>query len=111
MPERFIGYKRLTFKYSEGYKHLDRSEYLGTFKVLGGERLRWSDDGESRDRRLTVVAPRGVAPRDAVAAIEDAMSYGCQCEHDCCGHWQSRARARRTKGRDYAVEIHEYPNV
>jgi hypothetical protein len=113
MPEILYAHKPLTSQYRSGWSHLERSEYVGAFKLLGNsfDNVIYSADGEHRTRLLSVVAPRGVKKRDAVKALEFELDYGCRCEHDCCGHWQARARAKKVKGRKYFVEISEYMNV
>lgn len=94
-----------------GHRSQTRDVEVGAFKVLDGNRVKWHDDGTSRERIVHVVAPRGMQQDLAEEALRDMFRYQCHCEHDCCAHWQASASARRINGRDYSVNIWEYMNV
>lgn len=114
MPYYFEGYKRITHKFNEGWKDLDQQEYIGRFKQLGIKAggVHYTDDEGSTDMKLTFVAPKGVNAEDAIEVIRNELSYGCRCEHDCCGHMQSYGRdIKRVKGRIFTAVLHRYPNI
>jgi hypothetical protein len=112
MATKFSGYKRVTHGFTDGWKSEAEHAHIGEFKELGSNRVSYSDNGESADRRITFVAPRGTSSKDAIAVIRNHLSFGCRCEHDCCGHTQGYATdVRRTKGRRFSAVLHTYINV
>ena len=116
MGNRFDGYRRLTYQFNDGWKGEDAHEYIGEFLILQCRcRPFGSQDmsgGEAGDRVYTVRVPRGVCQGDIINALQDAFTSGCRCEHDCCGHMQTRANLpRRVKRRQWVVVVRCYHNV
>ncbi|WP_321966984.1 hypothetical protein [Burkholderia cepacia] len=112
----FPGYKRLTHRYAIGWQHLDEHEYLGEFRVLNVRNFPLSD-GDVEDvgeRVYTIRVPRLVSDSDIRAALVSELSYGCRCEHDCCGHTFVNVRHRdvvRVKQRRWVVRVRIQRNV
>jgi len=100
-------YKRTTHKYRDGWRHLDRSMYVGTVKVLQGRVVREAEDFDDGGEVLhRVVAPRDLRDVDLSRAIIDTMGgNNCQHEHDCCGCELRHVTVTRIKPRQYAVVI------
>lgn len=44
-------------------------------------------------------------------SLGDVCSFGCRCEHDCCGHVQGSAVANQLSPRHYSVRVRKYHNV
>ncbi|KWN05905.1 hypothetical protein WT83_27895 [Burkholderia territorii] len=112
----FRGYKRLTHHYALGWEHLDEHEYLGDFRVLnvryfpsaGGD---YDDLGE---RVYTIRAPRLLSEADIRDTLVSELSFGCRCQHDCCGHAFAhvyRQDVKRVKRRRWVVRVHVHRNV
>ncbi len=116
MGIRFEGYRRLTFQFNDSWKDEDEHQYVGEFMILKCRirhpSLQDSSNGEAGERIYTVRVPRGVSRDDIINALRDSFTYGCRCEHDCCGHLQSYAYLpRRQKRRTWMVEVRSYYNV
>lgn len=109
----FSGYRRTTFKYSDAYKDLDNSEYVGEFRLLNSSEERYLGKyGDSAEQYLRLKAPKGATKNDVREVAHDHFSYHCRCEHDCCGHWQiSVGRVYRSKRNEYIVKVSMYQNV
>ena len=116
MGNRFDGCRRLTFQFNDGWKGEDAHEFIGEFVMLRC-RIRPPSDkeaghGAAGERIFTVRVPRGLSRGDIIHALQDVFTTGCRCEHDCCGHLQTRARLpRRSKRREWVVEVSRYYNV
>lgn len=110
---KFSGYRRTTFKYSDAYKDLDGSEYVGEFRLLSFSKERYLGKyGDSGEQYLRVKAPKGATKDDVRQVADDFLSYHCRCEHDCCGHWQrSIGKVYHSKRNEYIVKVHLYQNV
>lgn len=112
MTHKFNAYKRTSFNYAEGWKHLDDSELVGRFHELSASARDYGPDdgnswyGECWDRYFRVKAPLGASFDDINAALRDAHSHSCRCEHDCCGHVSARVRSvKRIRRREYRVIV------
>jgi hypothetical protein len=99
-------FTRKTFKYADGYSHLDDSEYLATVKltppklVQGGDHL-WASKNILQHLRL----PVGADPKLYAKALEDTMGGSrCRHEYDCCGCATRRIFTRMLSKRDMLVE-------
>lgn len=69
------------------------------FQALAGK----GDDESKRTFSLLLVTSQE-SPNAIRDAIHDTMRHQCQCQHDCCGHWQSSVnRIRRLKSGLWAV--------
>lgn len=102
---------RKTFKYNEGYKDLDKWLDIGTFSYLSSKAYetngQWSFDAVCRIRIDSKADKR---------TIEDAIYYqfpkGCQCEHDCCGHFFSYVTdAKHIRRKEWVVKMHWTRNI
>jgi hypothetical protein len=100
-------YERLTHKYNPGWSHLDRHEYAGTVKVLGGRTTYLAADYDEGDTWLyRVVAPRTLKGTDLTQALRDSMGgSSCQHEYDCCGCASRHASVKRINPRAYSVRV------
>lgn len=120
-------YARLTHKYRAGWSYLDRHEYVFDLKLTPRKLVNRTDDGDldhilfgrisakqrEQARKVWEELPRqdrGQFKHWLRAAIGSAFDSGCQCEHDCCGHYQSYAMARMY-GRNVVVKVHSYRNI
>jgi hypothetical protein len=95
--------RRITHRYNEGWSHLDQHEYIGTARVLS-RKPHGSEDYESK-KTFSLLLVTSKEPLESIKeAIEDTFRHACRCEHDCCGHIQSRVnRVRRLKSGLWAV--------
>jgi hypothetical protein len=108
MPFNQSMYERKTFKYRPGWAGLDRSEYVGTVKVLAPTKIEEPSEDDDIScgpvYRFRVVARSADKGKDFTAAIEDTLGgSSCQHEYDCCGCVSRFVRARRVSAREYAV--------
>lgn len=133
-------YARLTHKYTTGWAHLDRQEFVGLFFVTEPRVTSMDDDGDYRSivhgkLRLDTLAnarklwrkhaPKDWVPRHAKRGtkpsrvpfklwlrgqIGEGFADGCRCEHDCCGHYQRYARVF-LEGRHVRVLVTSYQNL
>lgn len=111
MSYEFSGYARKTFRYDQGWKELDRYEFVGWFRVLKSRHTE-SRDQDTGKQFLLVRAPSGVQDELVIDALSNEFSFSCRCEHDCCGHWSSYVRdVRHVKRREWRVTIHHHQNV
>lgn len=109
--------RRLTHKYRTGWDYLDDWQYIGGARILRAHKvprpLYYGEDFEDGYRRtFTVRVESGASRRDVVRALEDTFTFGCQCEHDCCGHEFCRfVDVRHTKRKEYLVTQHVLFNI
>ena len=120
-------YARLTHKYRAGWSHLDRHEYVFDLKLTPHKLVNRTDDGDldhllfgrisakqrEQARKVWEKLPRqdrGQFKHWLCRAISSEFVSGCQCEHDCCGHYQSYA-ATAIYGRRVVVNVHSYRNL
>jgi hypothetical protein len=103
--EWFDLHVRLTRKYRIGWDFLDKSHNLGEARIIKSGRDRSDHDGFRRCHLLEVRAP-GYRPENIEKSIFDSMSFGCNCEHDCCGHFFGQpVKIRRLSPTRYAVIV------
>lgn len=120
-------YARLTHKYRAGWSHLDRHEYVFDLKLTPHKLVNRTDDGDldhllfgrisAKQREQAKAVWEKLPSRDRgqfkhwlSRAISNEFVSGCQCEHDCCGHYQSYASAN-IYGRRVVVNVHSYRNL
>jgi len=92
-----------------------RGEYVGTFGVLKYGRWIMNDSDscldESGERKITIKVPKGLDNRTMYEVVNNQMRESCNCEHDCCGHWQTHVRnIKHTKRQEYIVTLYSYRN-
>lgn len=96
---QFTVTKRLTHKYVDTCRHLDRHVTLGTVKLTPMRMVREPDtldDGGEYVRFATLPAyMRGREAREALA--ENLSKWGCTHEYDCCGCELTRTTAHPTR--------------
>lgn len=122
---------RLTHGYVEGWKHLDTHIWVCIAQSTKAKRVSGDKYGDSETMKAVVtLSPLALKAAKAnyrqvrrhfkqiptfsrflTYAIGSALSGGCQCEHDCCGHWQYGANAVQTKRREFVATINCYRNV
>lgn len=82
--------KRETHNYTSAWKHLDRWSDIGEASVVAfGDESDPDSNGEAGSGWSLVRIDRlepDFTVQDAIEALADEYSYGCKCEHDCCGH-------------------------
>jgi hypothetical protein len=98
-------YKRLTRKYRDGFRHLDKEEFLATVSVTPPKQL---EEPKSYDDGGVIVqharAPAGVDLKVLMQAIRDTMGgSGCQHEYDCCGCESRLVQVNHVGGRRLVV--------
>ena len=120
-------YARLTHKYRAGWSYLDRHEYVFDLKLTPYKVSHLHDDGavdhilfgriSAKQREQARKVWEGLPRQDRgnfkhwlSRAIAGEFAGGCQCEHDCCGHYQSYASAN-IYGRRVVVNVHSYRNL
>lgn len=120
-------YARLTHKYRAGWSHLDNHEYVFDLKLTPPRLLRAADNGDidqvmhgrlnTKQREQAKAVWEKLPSRDRPPfkhwlrdVIAGAFDRGCQCEHDCCGHYQSYA-VGDIYGRRVVVTVHSYRNL
>lgn len=120
-------YARLTHNYAAGWAHLDQWEHLFNLKLTPPRLLRAADNGDidqvmhgrlnTKQREQTKAVWEKLPSRDRPPfkhwlrdVIAGAFDRGCQCEHDCCGHYQSYA-VGDIYGRRVVVTVHSYRNL
>lgn len=110
-PPPFHLSKRLTYHYTTGWDHLDKWHEMGTARIIR-EGKRREEDESMRVLQIVEVKAEGYRPANIIHALRDAMSFGCRCEHDCCGHFfGGPARIRKLRGNRYAVLLTASRNV
>lgn len=65
--------------------------------------------------RIEVVSmrmPKGTAATNPQlrSAIREEFTYGCSCDHDCCGHWFGYPGQIHIKGRNVTFVIRSQRN-
>ena len=107
MPQSINLYERLTHVYNDAWRHLDRSQYVGTVKQLGPTRVipaEGYDDGGQYHFR--VVAPTELKSINLSQSIRSTLSNSeCTHEYDCCGCVRTSARVRRLTPREYSIKV------
>ena len=121
-------YARLTHKYVNGWKDLDRHEYVATVKLTPRRVTSEDDDGGYTAVTSGRVTSKALAQAHAMwrhlpaelrgpsfrrwfaNAVASEFDHGCRCEHDCCGHYQSYGTGRM-EGRTVVVRIRAYRNL
>ena len=98
-------YKRLTHKYNLGWRHLDKSIYMGSVKLTERRVL---EEGNGHDEGATYIQyariPAGARIKDVLQALRDTLTHsGCQHEYDCCGCASYRVRVKRYSTRQVLV--------
>ena len=102
---------RLTHGYNSGWSHLDKWHSLGEARVIANGKRRENFDSYRLLQIVEVIAP-GYRHKNVIRALQETMSYGCRCEHDCCGHFSGYpARIRKLKTGKYAVMMSGSRNV
>lgn len=102
---------RLTYGYNSGWSHLDKWHDMGNARIIAAGKHRESHDSFRQLQIVQVDAP-GYRPRNVMRALRETMSFGCRCEHDCCGHhFGGPVRMRKLRGNRYAVLISGHMNV
>jgi hypothetical protein len=103
MQDRIQLERQTSHRYNDAWAYLNNHEHVGTARVLTSK-PHGKSDGESK-RTFSVLLVTSQEPTDTIAkAIRDTMRHSCRCEHDCCGHWQSRVNhVRRLKSGLWAV--------
>lgn len=84
----------------------------GKAKVLRGKRRVFNEgiDATVHQRYRILNAPTD--RREAVDLIREYFSYGCQCEHDCCGHWfGSPNQIRKVRKGTYTFNVTSLRNL
>jgi len=80
-------YARITHGYADGWRHLDKDEFVGTVKMTPAvqtEAPKDYDDGGAYVQYAR--APSGVNLDLLKQALRDTMGgSNCRHEHDCCG--------------------------
>lgn len=109
--EKIELFLRRTRRYNDGWAHLDEQEPIGTARHLSSKQTKKDADG-CTTLSLFMVSSSASAD-DIESALYDTLTSACRCEHDCCGHMQSRvSRIRRLgKGSLFAVRISNYRNI
>lgn len=110
-PEPFSLSTRITHRYNVGWSHLDKWHDMGTARVVDMGKRRESEETYRQTQIIEVKAP-GYRPRNIMRALRETLSFGCRCEHDCCGHYFGGPTHIRPLGKDlYAVIIKASMNV
>lgn len=81
--------ERITRRYVDDYRHLDRNDDVGVYKLLThfspGEEPEFDESWE-RILEVEVAYPRTITFKRFKQIIHDTFSkHGCACSHDCCG--------------------------
>jgi hypothetical protein len=121
---------RLTFQYVQGWAYEDQWVSLASAKVTGATLVGITERGAFDETRLV----RHLVTLDAANWAQAKAVYrrhqpgptftrwlanmasqhfacGCRCEHDCCGHWQTRVSARYIGKRRLSLELHNFRNL
>jgi hypothetical protein len=110
-PDPFSLSMRLTYGYNSGWSHLDKWHDMGSARIVDLGKHREDFDSFRQVQIVQVDAP-GYRPRNVMRALRETMSFGCRCEHDCCGHFfGGPARIRPLAGNRYAVLMSGHRNV
>lgn len=112
----FDGYKRISFKYNEGWKNNDEHRYVGEFRILKIRSISNANadisSGDADGCIYTVSAPKGASKEDVINVLQNHFTWHCRCEHDCCGHILTGVYSiRRTKRKEWLVEVVRRYNV
>jgi hypothetical protein len=102
---------RLTYGYNSGWSHLDKWHTLGEARIHAEGKNREQFDSARVLQIVRVNAP-GYRRENVIRALRETMSFGCRCEHDCCGHlFGGPTRIRPLRNGDYAVLMSGHRNV
>lgn len=126
MPYIFNAYRRNSFRYVDGYRHLDDSTYLGKAKAIYGKSWYSSDHYDaSHNTSIEVKIPLSVIDGETDERIIKNLVYNvlaehftisCRCEYDCCGHynggpaWHTLRKLNRS-GTKWRFVLTTSPNV
>lgn len=101
---------RATHKYITAYDHLDSWVAIGKYRALNS--VNFEEDWETAKSFIRVKV-RSIFDDDQIArALYDNFADGCSCEHDCCGHWQTRTSdVKRVSKDNWIVWLSHYRNV
>lgn len=103
--------RRTTHRYSRAFSYLDDHEFVGTATIVASKR-KGDSEGWREILVLKVEKEDFIPDSDVLAALGDSFNHGCACEHDCCGHVQTRAGRRRIlSGGRAAVVVHSHRNL
>lgn len=105
-------YRRITHKYRDAYRHLDREEYVTTLSLTPPKLVQAPDYREMSDGGVYVQHARIPANltkkqrQRLIDAVGDTLSYhGCHHEHDCCGCASVNAWPVKIDGRKLTVHL------
>lgn len=100
---RFNVYRRLTNRYVDSYRHLDREQFVATVRVTPPRLVRQAEDFDDGGTYLLHVRAPAGAPNIAQELRDSLSHHGCAHEYDCCGCRSVSARVRKVSARDYVV--------
>ncbi|MEG1350508.1 MAG: hypothetical protein RSD49_20995 [Hafnia sp.] len=88
------------------------NQYLGTVKLIKGKSFT-SDDGEMRSQiaRIRLPASIKIDRRNLINGIRHLFERQCNCEHDCCGHFNGGVGKMYVNKREVVVVNRYYKNV
>jgi hypothetical protein len=97
--------RRLTFRYRDGFSDNDEWMPVGSYRKLTYREV-W-EDSDSGVRLMTVKVASDRPVAEVIEALQRYLTYGCHCEHDCCGHvFCHFVDVRRTRRNEYFVVQH-----
>lgn len=120
-------YVRLTHRYRAGWAHLDRHEHIIDLKLTPPRLVHRDEDDTTQHVLFGRISAKQMRSLREIwrplsgqtslifrhwlqIAISNTFESGCQCEHDCCGHYQSYAVAELS-GRRVVVNVRSYRNL
>jgi hypothetical protein len=81
----------VTRKYITSYSHLDNWEFIGQVEYFKsddyGDESYDEDESVRQDNLVIVYLAESHTREEAESALRDMARKGCNCEHDCCGHY------------------------
>ena len=94
--------KRLTHKYVDSYRHLDRHVTIGGVTLTPRVQVEPATDFDEGGRYVQYARlPAGLSPKQRKewreVLAENLSKWGCSHEYDCCGCMLVHARAYPTK--------------
>lgn len=98
-------YERLTHKYVDGWRELDREKFVATVQSTPPRLVREGNGHDDMGSYIMHVR----APRDAPdlrQGLRDTFSgSNCRHEYDCCGCTTRRAAVNKVSARDYVLRV------
>lgn len=113
MSTQLIASARRTYKYRDGWSHMDEWGKPLKFKILGGRITRLAEQYDEVDTYVfrAIGDKRGDQAEQAQALRDTYSGSGCRHDYDCCGCVTRYATVRRLRPGVFFVRLSGYRNL